>query len=70
MSFANYLAKVKNADNVRKGIDEIMKLRSQIPERYRKYVDPGFKQAFSKITTAKRSEGNTELADYIDNLLK
>ena len=70
MLFASYLSKVKNADNVRKGVDEIMKLRNQIPERYRKFVDPGFKQAFSKISTEKRSEGYTELADYVDNLLK
>ena len=69
-AFANYLSKVKNGANVKKGVDEIMKLRNQIPERFRSFVDPAFKQAFSKISTAKRSEGNTELADYINNLLK
>ena len=68
--FANYLTKVKNADNVRKGVDEIMKFRNKIPERYRQFIDPGFKQIFNKIATSKRSEGNTELADYIDGLLK
>ena len=66
-AFANYLAKVKNGANVKKGVDEIMKLRNQIPERFRSFVDPVFKQAFSKISAAKRSEGNTELADYIDS---
>jgi aminopeptidase N len=69
-AFANYLVKVKNAANVKKGVNEIMKLRNQIPERFRGFVDPGFKQAFSKISAAKRTEGNAELADYIDGLLK
>lgn len=70
IAFGNYLAKVKNADNVKKGVDEILKFRNKIPEQYRKYVDPAFKQAFSKISNAKKAEGNTELANYIDGLLK
>lgn len=69
-TLANYLANVKNGANVKKGVDEIMKLRNEIPERFRSFVDPGLKQAFGKISSAKRSEGNTELADYISNLIK
>jgi aminopeptidase N len=69
-AFAKYLARVKNGPNVKKGVNEIMKLRNQIPERFRSFVDPGLKQSFGKISAAKRSEGNTELADYIDGLLK
>ena len=38
--FATYLAKVKNADQVKKGVDAIMKFRNQIPEQYRGYIDP------------------------------
>jgi aminopeptidase N len=70
IAFGNYLTKVKNAANVKEGVDEIMKFRNQIPEKYRSYIDPAFKQTFLKISTAKRSEGNTELADYVDGLLK
>ncbi|KAA9041375.1 M1 family metallopeptidase [Ginsengibacter hankyongi] len=70
ISFGNYLASVKNAENVRKGVDEIMSVRNQVPEQYRHFVDPGIKQTFNKISEAKRSEGNTQLADYIDGLLK
>lgn len=69
ISFANYLSKVKNGENVKKGVEEIMNVRNQVPERYRKYIDPAFKQAFNKISAAKKSEGNTELANYIDGLL-
>ncbi len=70
MAFASYLAKVKNADQVKKGVDAIMKFRNQIPEQYRGYIDPVFKQSFSKISEVKRSAGNTQLANYIDGLLK
>ena len=70
IAFAQYLLKVKNAENVKKGVDEIMKLRNQIPEQYRGYIDPVFKQLFSKISDAKKAEGNTDLSNYIDGLLK
>lgn len=70
MSFASYLAKVKNADDVKKGVDAIMQFRNKIPDQYRKYVDPAFKQAFSRISNAKKAEGNTELSSYVDGLLK
>ena len=70
ISFGNYLAIVKNADDVRKGVDAIMSVRNQVPEKYRGFVDPGIKQTFNKISKAKRSEGNIQLADYIDGLLK
>ncbi|MEP6583061.1 MAG: M1 family aminopeptidase, partial [Ginsengibacter sp.] len=70
MVFAGYLAKVKNADNVKKGADEILKFRNKIPEQFRKFVDPAFKQAFGTISKAKNAEGNTELANYVDGLLK
>ena len=70
MTFAKYLATVKNKENVRKGVDEIMKFRNQVPEEYRGYIDPGYKNAFSKISAAQKEEGNSDLADYIDGLLK
>ena len=69
-TFAKYLATVKNAANVKAGVDEIMKFRNQIPEQYRGFLDPGFKQAFSKISTAQKVSGNTELSNYINGLFK
>ena len=68
--FAKYLETLKDKDNVKKGIDEIMNFRSQIPEQYLGYVDPGLKQAFSRISAAQQQIGNTQLADYINGLLK
>ena len=70
MAFAKYLATIKNKEEVRKGVDEIMKFRNQIPEQYRGFIDPGFKQGFDKISAAQQANGNTELANYINGLLK
>ncbi|HUZ61523.1 MAG TPA: M1 family metallopeptidase [Hanamia sp.] len=69
-TFARYLTKIKDPDKVKVGVDEIMKFRNQIPEQYRGFIDPGFKQAFSKISAVQQTNGNTELANYIDGLLK
>jgi aminopeptidase N len=68
-AFAKYLATVKDKDNVRKGVDEIMNFRKQIPSQYLKYVDPGLKNAFSRISEAQKQFGNNDLADYIDGLI-
>ena len=68
--FANYLIKVNDPQKVREGVDEIMKFRNQIPEKYWSFIDPGFKRAFDNISAAQKNKGNTELSNYIDNLLK
>jgi aminopeptidase N len=68
--FANYLLKVNDANKVKEGVDEIMKFRNQIPEQYRGYIDPGFKQGFDKISKAEKAKGNTEMADYVEKLLQ
>ena len=70
VAFAKYLSSLKNTENVKKGVDEIMKFRSQIPAQYHSYIDPTFKNAFSKISQAQKANGNTDLAAYIDGLLK
>jgi aminopeptidase N len=70
MYFAGYLAKVSDAANVKKGVDEIMKLRNQVPSQYRQYVDPLFKQAFSKISSSLLQKGNAELANEIKGMIQ
>jgi hypothetical protein len=62
--------KIKNTDNVRKGVDEIMKVRNQVPDQYKGFIDPGFKQAFNMMSNVQMANGNSELADYIKGLLK
>ena len=69
-TFADYLSKLKNDEKIKKGVDEIMNFRKQLPPDIKKLVDPRFKNALNKISTSRRSEGDTQLADYIDGLLK
>ena len=68
--FGAYLVKVKNADNVKKGIAEMLKLRNVIPEQYRNFTDPTFKSTFDKIAKAQKDAGNIALSDYINGLMK
>lgn len=68
--FGGYLVKVKSAENVKKGLEEMMRFRNVIPQQFRNFTDPTFKQAFDKIAKAKKEEGNPQLATYIEGLLK
>ncbi|HET7115336.1 MAG TPA: HEAT repeat domain-containing protein, partial [Hanamia sp.] len=68
--FENYLITFTNPDNVRKGVDEIMKFRAQLSQQDRSGLDPIFKEGFNRISAAQQANGNTELANYINGLLK
>lgn len=70
MSFAAYLGRVTDAGNVKKGVDEIIKFRNQIPGQYRSFIDPAFNRALSELSTLKKAAGNTDLGNYIDGALK
>jgi aminopeptidase N len=69
-SFTDYLIKVKTPDQVKRGANLILTFRNLIPEQYRQFIDPVFKQAFNKLSKAKKEEGNEGLAEYIDGLIK
>ncbi|MEI9935009.1 MAG: M1 family aminopeptidase [Ferruginibacter sp.] len=66
MSFSKYLSKISDTSKIKQGIDYIIKFRNQIPEEYRPYTDPVFKNGFQKISDAK----GKEISDYIDSLWK
>ena len=68
--FANYLTKISDAEKVRSAIDMIVAYHNTLPAEYKGYYSPAFKNAFNKLSKAKRDEGNKELADYISGLLK
>lgn len=59
--YADYLAKLNDNAKVKKGIDDILAFRNQIPEQFRGNVDPQFTAALAKITKAK----GAEIGDYI-----
>jgi aminopeptidase N len=65
-TFADYLGKVQNIDNVKKGIDMIIKFREAIPEQFRGFTDPSMKGALDKLGKTK----GKEIADYINSAWK
>lgn len=69
MKYGGYLGKLKDAAKVKTGVDEMMKIRNAIPENYRQYIDPSFKQAFINIATQQIKSGNVEVADYVRKLI-
>lgn len=64
--FCGFLAKVNNLDNVKKGIDMVVKFRDAIPESFRGFTDPAIKTALKKVSAAK----GKEIEDYIAQKLK
>lgn len=64
--YADYLAKLNNTANIKKGIDDIMGFRNMIPENFRGNVDAAFKKALDKISKAK----GTEIEEYVKSVWK
>ncbi|MEJ7611771.1 MAG: M1 family metallopeptidase [Ferruginibacter sp.] len=64
--YVDYLVTVKDLSLVKKGIDDIMVFRNQIPSAYRSSVDPLFKGAFAKISKAK----GAEIEEYVKTVFK
>lgn len=65
-AFSGYLEKVQNLDNVKKGIDLIIKFRNAIPEQFRSFVDPMIMGGLTKLGKAK----GKEIEDYIGQGMK
>ena len=65
-TFSDYLAKIKNVEKIKKGVDQISKFRDLIPQEYKSITEPAFKAAFNKL-----SNGNmSEVSDYIKSTIK
>ena len=76
--FSNFLAKVKDASKVKRGVDMIVKFREAIPSSYRDQTDPYINDLILKGLLRKKEtekkEGNTstdlqEVIDYIQSKL-
>jgi aminopeptidase N len=65
-TYSNLLAKVKNTDKLKRGVDEIVKFRDAIPSQARANTDPFINNTILKnLATKKDSEGLKDQADYI-----
>ncbi|HLX92347.1 MAG TPA: HEAT repeat domain-containing protein, partial [Puia sp.] len=65
-SFSNLLAKVNNSDKVKRGVDEIVKFRDEIPSQARTNTDPYINNNILKNLANKKDQaGLKDQADYI-----
>jgi Aminopeptidase N len=68
--FSNYLKRVKNPENFRKGIDMIVSFRDTIPDQYRQQIISYFNSMIlNGIAASKQKAGMTEQADYVKSKL-
>jgi aminopeptidase N len=68
-TFGDYLATLKSTNNIKKGVEAMMVFRNIIPDEFKGFTDPFFKQAFEKIAKAKEGTDKA-LADYLRGLVK
>jgi aminopeptidase N len=65
-AYSNLLAKIKNTDKLKRGVDEIVKFRDAIPSQARVNTDPVINNTILKnLATKKDGEGLKDQADYI-----
>ena len=67
--FADFLKRVKNTDNLMKGVDMIVKFRTDMPLQYHSWSDNYINETLSKLAEAKQAAGAKEQADYIKSKL-
>jgi aminopeptidase N len=68
--FANFLKRVKNTDNFKKGMDMIVSFRDSIPILNQELALPYINGTILKeIATLKQSSGLTEQSDYVNSKL-
>ena len=69
-SFNTLLAKIKDTDKLKKGVDQIVKFRESIPGGYRNQTDPFINNYLLQgLATKKDAAGLKEQADYIRSKL-
>jgi aminopeptidase N len=68
--YAELIAKVKNTDQVKRGVDLIVKFREAIPQAYRNQTDGFINNALSGIAVKKTAAGLQEQADYIKSKIQ
>ncbi|HWB92346.1 MAG TPA: M1 family metallopeptidase [Puia sp.] len=69
MPYAMMLAKVKNSEKLKHGVDLLVAFKEAIPQAYRAQTDPMFDNALKSIAKKKQAEGLQDQADYINSKL-
>jgi aminopeptidase N len=69
MPYASMLAKVRNTEKVKHGVDLLITFKEAIPQAYRGQTDQYFDNTLKGLARKKQSEGLQDQADYINNKL-
>jgi aminopeptidase N len=64
-SFGPYLAKIKDADKFKRGIDLIVAFRNAIPKSFRKQTDGPINGVLGGLAAQKETEGSKDLSEYV-----
>lgn len=64
-TFAAFLGKVNDVSNFKKGIEQIVTLREEMPANLRSQYDTFFNNMLKGIADKKDAEGKKELADFV-----
>ncbi|HMK27894.1 MAG TPA: M1 family aminopeptidase, partial [Chitinophagaceae bacterium] len=66
---SNLLAKSGNSETVKRGVDDIVKFREDVPEAFRSQTDGAINGILKELAKKKMEAGSKELADYIKSKL-
>jgi aminopeptidase N len=67
--YAQLLSKVQNTDQLKRGVDLIVKFREAVPQAYRNQTDGFINRALTGVAAKKDSAGLKDQADYIKSKL-
>ena len=65
--YSELIAKVKNTDQVKRGVDLIVKFREAIPQAYRSQTDGFINSSLNAIAAQKKADGLQDQVDYINS---
>lgn len=63
--FAEFLAKVTDVTKFKKGVDQIVLFREQVPQSAHGITDPVINKALQELADKKQAAGATEMSDYV-----
>jgi aminopeptidase N len=68
-ALSQFLVKVKSFETFKRGVDDIIGFENQIPESFRGQLSSFIHTLLRNIESAKKAQGQTDLANYIDSKL-
>jgi aminopeptidase N len=68
-AFSKFLARIKNTDTFKKGVDVMVKFRDSIPQQFHVFTDPVINNALKETADKKMANGLKAESDYVQSKL-